>query len=129
MRQLMLLGLISLPFLTALAIFGWQGKGYPWWRSAVVIMGGGYLIPVIGTMIGWRLVRILQTTNPLVGFLVRGLVGVAILSGCFLTIIAGSYDINTAVQIFKSWKWIMAMLFLGFLYAASPKLLHRSKTP
>jgi len=86
-RRLLKWGLICpLPFIL-FAILRPQGR--EWWRHVSVILGVGYLIPVLGTLAGWRLTELARKKGRLVAFVTQALVGMVLIGSAssFMTLI------------------------------------------
>ncbi len=118
-RRTMLLGLIGPLVLTPLVVFGYQGRD--WWRHVSVIIGGGYLIPVLGTLAGWRLTELARKAGQSVVFPVRALVGMALTCGLsFLLLVTSSSSLNAAwarLSAFLRFEVLAALIVIGLLYA------------
>jgi len=125
-RRALIFGAVGPALLAPLTVFGWHGRGYPWWHYLVVIIGGGYLIPVFGTLAGWKLLAILQKVSPGIIFVLRALVGVIVFSASIIVATTRSpAEIgNTAKWLFLSPSGLILLLVIGFSYAGLPALVH-----
>ncbi len=110
-RRVLILATVGPAGLALLTVLGWQGKGYPWWRYLVVIVAGGYLVPVFGTLAGWKLLRAISRRVGLtVSFLLWALVGMAVLIATFLIVHMGD---TSGIIFFHSWGGLLLLAFFG----------------
>jgi len=119
-RRVLILGVVGPALLAPLIALGWQG--YPWWRYLVAIVGGGYLIPVFGTLAGRKLLAIPQKASSAISFVLRALVGVLIYSAILMVVTTSLGD--TAMWLFSSSSGLIVLLVVGFSYAGFPAIVH-----
>ena len=118
-RRVLVLGFIGPALLTPVVVLG--RRGYEWWHNLVAIVGGGYLIPVFGTLAGWKLVAMSRKAGRAVSFAVRGLVGMILMSAVLLVVTPKSLEEigSTARWLFLS-EGLVILVVVGLLYAAQP---------
>lgn len=123
-RRILMFGLVGPVLLAPLVVLGGQKRDYPWWRYLVAIVGGGYLIPVFGTLFGWKLLAVLRTASYPFRFALRAFVGMFILSGLIM-VVTTREPVNTAKWLFCSPGGLIMLLAFGVLYAGLPTIVVR----
>lgn len=126
-RRALILGMVGPALLAPLTAFGWLGRGYPWWRYLVVIAGGGYIIPVFGTLVGWKLMATLHEAGFAVSFVLRAIVGIVLISALLMVVTTRSLGEirDTAMWLFGSADGLALLLVFGLSYAGLPLIARR----
>lgn len=112
-------GLIGPLVLTPLVVLALQGR--EWWRHVSMILGGGYLVPVLGTLAGWKLTERARKKGRLVAFVARASVGMAllcVLSFLFLLLSSASLDVARArLSGLARFESFLGLIVIGIVYA------------
>lgn len=126
-RRVLILGILGPALLAPLTALGWQGRDYPWWRYLLVIVGGGYLIPVFGALGAWKLAAILQKAGFVVNFVSRALVGIVLIAAFLIVLTTRSLGEirDSAMWLFRSSNGLALLLLFGLSYAGLPLMVHR----
>jgi len=119
-RRRMALTLLGPVVLAPLVVLAFRGR--EWWRHVCVIIGGGYLIPVLGALAAWRLTAIARKVGHPIAFLARALVGMMVVFALIvLGMVLRSPSLGAAwgrlsdfLLRFETW---LALIAAGLVYA------------
>ncbi|QAA75969.1 MAG: hypothetical protein BIP78_0201 [Candidatus Bipolaricaulis sibiricus] len=105
--------------LTPLVVLAFQGR--EWWRHVSMILGLGYLVPVLGTLAGRRLTESARKRGRHIAFVARASVGMAlmcVLSVLFLLLSSASLDVARArLYGLVRFEPFVGLIVIGVLYA------------
>lgn len=125
-RGLMRLALIAPVLLAVPVVLGLRDR--EWWRQVALIIGGGYLLPVFGTLAGWRLVALARRGGSHAVFCGRVAVG-GLLLGSYMVISIVLREPVAALparlhDFFLDFRMVLVLLLVGVLYALLPHVRH-----
>ncbi len=131
MRRIMLIGLVGPVLLSMLVVAEHvvaKHGNQEWWRQVALIVGVGYLIPVFGTLAGWKLVAAVQRFGRYAVFYVRSVIGGLLMGSCILASIGLREPIpklSTKLrEFFFDFRTILVLLIIGIIYALIPYVRH-----
>lgn len=111
-----LTGLLTVGVLSAIT---WQDL--PTWRVVIALLGACLVVPIFVTVLGIRLIKIVQKRLPSFEFVLTALVGTLLIGGSltlFRLLLEPTYDLSKNLMI-----WILTYAMLGILYALVVRFL------
>lgn len=92
-----------------------------WWRSVTLVVGWAYLLPVLGALVGRRLVLKAGQLGQAARRATRALVGMCIVFTLFVTYFAISLptlaEVGVAIRGMARWEVMALLLGIGFVSA------------